>query len=165
MAVQSKSKKEFNAGDAGTVSLGDLTISRIAFGAMQLTGPGVWGPRRDFDEARRVLRRAVELGVNYIDTSGYYGPLITDSLILEALHPYPAGLVIGTKVGAWRGLDKSWFPQLRPEQLRIAVEDDLDRLRLEQLALVHLRFLGSSDVPFEDSLGAMIELQQEGKIR
>src|SRR5262249_25307003 len=110
-------------------------------------------------------RRAVELGVNYIDTSGYYGPLITDSLILEALHPYPAGLVIGTKVGAWRGLDKSWFPQLRPEQLRIAVEDDLVRLRVEQLALVHLRFLESSDVPFEDSLGAMIELQQEGKIR
>ena len=165
MATQSKTKKELNAGQAGTVMLGDLTISRMAFGTMQLPGPGVWGPPHDPEEARRVLRRAVELGVNYLDTSAYYGPLVSDALIVEALYPYPAGLVIGTKVGAWRGLDKSWFPQLRPEQLKIAVEDNLDRLRLKQLALVHLRYLGGSDVPFEDSLGAMIELQQEGKIR
>jgi pyridoxine 4-dehydrogenase len=165
MAVQSKRKKEFKANAAGTVMLGDLTISRMAFGTMQLPGPGVWGPPRNPEEARRVLRRAVELGVNYLDTSGYYGPLVSDALIVEALYPYPADLVIGTKVGAWRGLDKSWFPQLHPEQLRIAVEDDLDRLRLEQLALVHLRFLEGSEVPFEDSLGAMVELQQEGKVR
>jgi aryl-alcohol dehydrogenase-like predicted oxidoreductase len=120
---------------------------------------------RDPQEARRVLQRAIDLGVNYLDTASFYGPLVSDSLIVEALYPYPEGLVIGTKVGAWRGSDKSWIFEARPEQLKVSVEDNLDRLRLEQLSLVHLRYNQPSGVPFEESLGALIELRQAGKIR
>lgn len=165
MTFQNENKKELNARQAGTVTLGDAVISRMAFGTMQLPGPGVWGEPRDPQEARRVLRRAVELGINYLDTASFYGPLVSDRLIVEALYPYPAGLIIGTKVGAWRGSDKSWIHETRPEQLKISVEDNLDRLRLEQLPLVHFRYGEHAGVPFEDSLGAMIELRQAGKIR
>jgi pyridoxine 4-dehydrogenase len=165
MTFPDGNQPELGAGRAGTVKLGDVSIARMGFGTMQLTGPGVWGMPRDPQEARRVLRRAVDLGVNYLDTASFYGPLVTDSLIVEALYPYPAGLIIGTKVGAWRGSDRSWNPETRPEQLKTAVEDNLDRLRLEQLPLVHLRYHGSAGVPFEDSLGAMIEMRQAGKIR
>lgn len=162
---QLSSENNLNASRAGTVTLGDLTINRMAFGTMRLPGPGVWGDPTDPDEARRVLRRAVELGVNYVDTAAYYGPLVSDRLIVEALYPYPAGLVIGTKVGGWRSSDKSWTAELHPQKLRATVEDNLSRLRLEQLALVHLRVMEHSDIPFADSLGALAELQREGKIR
>jgi pyridoxine 4-dehydrogenase len=165
LAAQNEGNKGLNASQAGTVTLGDATINRMAFGTMRLPGPGVWGEPRDPQEARRVLRRAVELGVNYLDTAAYYGPLVSDRLIVEALYPYPAGLIIGTKVGGWRGSDKSWTAEARPQQLKATVEDNLDRLRLEQLHLVHLRCIEHADVPFADSLGAMIELQQEGKVR
>ena len=165
MPFHDESKQELDASQAGTVTLGDVTIARMAFGTMQLPGPGVWGAPRDPQEARRVLRRAAELGVNYLDTASYYGPLVSDRLIVEALYPYPAGLIIGTKVAAWRGSDKSWIPETRPEQLKTSVDDNLDRLRLDQLPLVHLRYAAQAGVPFEDSLGAMIELRQAGKIR
>ncbi len=112
-----------------------------------------------------MLRRAVELGVNYLDTAVYYGPLVSDRLIVEALHPYPPGLIIGTKVGGWCGSDKPWMAEAYPHQLKVTVEDNLHRLRLEQLPLVHFRSIEHADVPFLDSLAAMAELQQEGKIR
>ena len=165
MASQNEVNKELNASQAGVVTLGDATINRMAFGTMRLSGPGVWGEPRDPREALRVLRRAVELGVNYLDTAAYYGPLVSDRLIVEALYPFPAELIIGTKVGGWRGSDKSWTSEARPQQLKATIEDNLDRLRLEQLHLVHLRYTGHADVPFADSLGAMIELRQEGKVR
>src|SRR5579859_1736149 len=113
MTFPNENLKKLDASRAGTVTLGDITISRMAFGAMQLPGPGVWGGPRDPQEARRVLRRAVELGINYLDTASFYGPLVSDQLIVEALYPYPAGLTIGTKVGAWRGSDKSWNAEMR----------------------------------------------------
>ncbi|HET8843273.1 MAG TPA: aldo/keto reductase, partial [Ktedonobacteraceae bacterium] len=162
---QNENQQILNVSLAGTVSLGEAVISRMAFGTMQLPGPGVWGEPRNPHEARRVLRRAVELGINYLDTASFYGPLVSDRLIVEALYPYPAGLVIGTKVGGWRGSDKSWIAETRPEQLKNSVEDNLDRLRLERLPLVHLRYAAQAGVPFEDSLGAMIELSQAGKIQ
>lgn len=159
------SANHLDASVAGTVTLGDLTINRMAFGTMRLPGPEVWGEPANPDEARRVLRRAVALGVNYLDTAAFYGPLVSDRLIVEALYPYPAGLVIGTKVGGWRGSDKRWYAELHPQQLTATVEDNLSRLRLEQLALVHLRVSEHTDIPFEDSLGALVELQRAGKIR
>lgn len=162
---QNENQQILNVSLAGTVSLGEAVISRVAFGTMQLPGPGVWGEPRNPHEARRVLRRAVELGINYLDTASFYGPLVSDRLIVEALYPYPAGLVIGTKVGGWRGSDKSWIAETRPEQLKNSVEDNLGRLRLERLPLVHLRYAAHAGVPFEDSLGAMIELRQAGKIQ
>jgi pyridoxine 4-dehydrogenase len=165
MTVPNASQPDLDARRAGTVILGDAPIARMGFGTMRLPGPGVWGMPRDPQEARRVLRRAVDLGVNYLDTASFYGPLVSDSLIVEALYPYPAGLIIGTKVGAWRGSDKSWVMEARPEQLKTSVEDNLNRLRLEQLSLVHLRYNQPSGVPFEDSLGTLIELRQAGKIR
>jgi len=162
---QFPSAHNLDASQAGVVSLGDLTINRMAFGTMRLPGPNVWGDPANPDEARQVLRRAVALGVNYLDTAAYYGPLVSDRLIVEALYPYPAGLVIGTKVGGWRSSDKSWIAELRPQQLTATVEDSLSRLRLEQLSLVHLRAMAHTDVPFLDSLGALAELQRAGKIR
>jgi aryl-alcohol dehydrogenase-like predicted oxidoreductase len=163
MTFSNEGARQLNAQKAGTVTLGDAIISRMAFGTMQLPGPGVWGEPRDPQEARRVLRRAVELGINYLDTASYYGPHVSDRLIVEALYPYPAGLIIGTKVGGGRGPDKSWIAETRPEQLKTSVDDNLDRLRLEQLPLVHLRYAAHAGVPFEDSLGAMIELRQQGR--
>jgi pyridoxine 4-dehydrogenase len=165
MAFHTEANEKLPASQAGTVRLGDLLINRLAFGTMRLTGPGVWGDPANPEEARRVLRRAVELGVNYLDTAAYYGPLVTDRLIVEALYPYPAQLVIGTKVGGWRSSDKHWTSEAHPKQLKATLEDSLSRLRLEQLQLVHFRFTEESSVPFGDSLGALVEFQQVGKIR
>lgn len=160
-----ETNQDFNVGQAGTVMLGDKAINRMGFGTIRLPGPGSWGYPDDAEEMRLVLRRAVDLGVNYLDTAAYYGPLVSDRLILDALYPYPSDLIIGTKVGGWRGSDRRWTGESHPKQLKGAVEDNLSRLRLEQLHLVHFRYNAHSDVPFVDSLGAMAELQQEGKIR
>jgi pyridoxine 4-dehydrogenase len=160
-----------NAAAAGTSELGgDLEVRRLGYGAMRLPGPGVWGEPKDPDGAKAVLRRAIELGVNLIDTAGFYGPEVADRLIAEALHPYPDNLVIATKVGVKRGPDRSWNPHARPDEIRAEVEGDLRRLKLEQLDLVYLRLgdgrvLADSGVPLADSFGALAELKEEGKIR
>jgi aryl-alcohol dehydrogenase-like predicted oxidoreductase len=148
-----------------TLRLGDLEVARMGFGAMRLPGKGVWGEPDDPERARRVLRRAVELGINFIDTAWYYGPLVANRLIAEALHPYPRDLVIATKLGGKRLADKSWASALRPEELRQGAEEDLRSLRLEQLDLVHLRHIPTAAVPLLESLDALLELQGEGKIR
>lgn len=137
----------------------------MGYGAMRLPGKDVWGEPDDPDRARRVLRRAVELGIRLVDTAWFYGPLVANRLIAEALHPYPRDLVIATKLGGKRLPDKSWAPALRPEELRKGAEEDLRSLRLERLDVVHLRHMASSGVPFLESLDALIELQREGKIR
>jgi len=164
-AQPGETHKDFSARLAGTVMLGDVTIHRMGFGTIRLPGPGSWGYPDDAEEMRRLLRQAVDREVNYLDTAAYYGPLVSDRLIVEALHPYPSGLIIGTKVGGWRGSDRRWTGESHPKQLKGAIEDNLRRLRLEQLHLVHFRYNDHSDAPFVDSLGAMGGLQQEGKIR
>jgi pyridoxine 4-dehydrogenase len=148
-----------------TMRLGDLEVCRLGFGAMQLPGPRVWGEPQDPPRARAVLRRAVELGVQLIDTSWYYGPLVANHLIAETLHPYPSQLVIATKLGGMRNPDTSWGIALRPEQLRDGCETDLRTLRLDRIDLVHLRWTRGADVPFREALDAMVALQAEGKIR
>src|SRR3954452_6684912 len=152
------------ASSPATIRLGDLEVPRLGFGAMQLPGPEVWGEPKDPERARTVLRRVVELGIGLIDTSWYYGPLVANRLIAEALHPYPRGLVIATKLGGKRLPDKSWAPATRPEELRRGCEEDLRTLRLERLDVVHLRYL-PSDVTLMESLDALIALKAEGKIR
>jgi pyridoxine 4-dehydrogenase len=147
------------------VRLGDLEVGRLGFGAMQLPGPMVWGEPRDPERARRVLRRVVELGIELIDTSWYYGPLVANRLIAETLFPYPENLVIASKLGGRRTPDKGWAAALRPEELRAGCEEDLRTLRKERLDVVHLRLIPQSGVSFAESLGAMIELKNEGKIR
>jgi pyridoxine 4-dehydrogenase len=147
-------------------------VHRLGFGAMQLPGPGVFGPPRDHDAAVRVLRRAVELGVNHIDTAQYYGPDVANELIREALHPYPDDLVLVSKVGAAREADGGWIPAQRPEQLRQGVEENLRSLAVECLDVVNLRLMGDEDqvgergpgVPLEEQLAMMVELREEGKI-
>src|SRR6476469_13255 len=124
-----------------TSYLGDKPVNRMGFGAMQLAGPHVFGPPRDRDAARAVLRRAVELGVDHIDTSQYYGPDVVNALIREALHPYPEGLRLVTKVGARRDAKGGWLPALRPDELRAGVEDNLTTLDVARLTLVNLRLL------------------------
>ena len=148
-----------------TVRLGDLEVRRLGYGAMRLPGKEVWGEPDDPDGARKVLRRAVELGVNFIDTAWYYGPLVANRLIFEALHPYPRDLVIATKLGGKRLPDKSWAPAARPEELRRGAEDDLRTLHLERLDGVHLRYMPGSGVPLMESLDALLAMQAEGKIR
>jgi pyridoxine 4-dehydrogenase len=149
----------------GTFTLGgDLTVHRLGFGAMQITGPGIWGPPADRDEAVRVLRRAVELGVDLIDTADSYGPHVSEELIAEALYPYPAGLVIATKGGLVRPGPGEWVPVGRPAYLRQEVEMSLRRLRLDRIDLYQLHRI-DPDTPVEDSLGELRALQQEGKIR
>jgi aryl-alcohol dehydrogenase-like predicted oxidoreductase len=148
-----------------TIRLGDLEVQRLGYGAMRLPGKDVWGEPDDPANARTVLRRAIELGVNFIDTAWFYGPLIANRLIAEALHPYPRDLVIATKLGGARTPDKRWSSAARPEELRRGAEDDLRSLRLERLDVVHLRFMSHSGVPFLESLDALIALQAEGKIR
>jgi aryl-alcohol dehydrogenase-like predicted oxidoreductase len=153
-----------------THSLGPFTVHRVGFGAMQLPGPGVLGPPRDHDEAIAVLRRAVELGVDHIDTAQYYGPDVSNDLIREALHPYPDSLVLVSKVGAVRDDDGAWLPAQRPEQLRAAVEDNLRSLATERLGAVNLRLTvehelpADQQVPLADQLGEMVALREEGKI-
>jgi pyridoxine 4-dehydrogenase len=145
-------------------------VRRIGFGAMQLPGPGVFGPPRDHAEALRVLRRAVELGVNHIDTSQYYGPDVANELIREALHPYPEELLLVSKVGAAREADGGWIPAQRPEQLRRGVEENLHSLDVERVDVVNLRLMGEDageddpDVSLEEQLATMVELREEGKI-
>jgi pyridoxine 4-dehydrogenase len=148
-----------------TLRLGDLEVQRLGFGAMRLPGKDVWGEPDDPARARCVLRRAVELGINFIDTAWFYGPLVANRLIAEALRPYPGDLVIATKLGGKRLPDRSWAPALRPEELRRGAEEDLRTLQLERLDVVHLRYMGSFGVPLMESLDALIALQQEGKIR
>ncbi|HEU4730241.1 MAG TPA: aldo/keto reductase [Kofleriaceae bacterium] len=148
-----------------TLQLGDLEVRRLGFGAMRLPGKDVWGEPDDRAAAHAVLHRAIELGVNLIDTAWYYGPHVANRLIVEALHPYPSDLVIATKLGGRRLPDKSWAPYLRPEQLRAGAEEDLRSLRLEQLPIVHLRWIEQPEVTFSEALDAMIDLQREGKIR
>ncbi len=150
---------------SGTLTLGgDLTVRRLGFGAMRLTGPGIWGEPADPAEARAVLRRAVELGVNLIDTADAYGPYVSERLIAEALYPYPEGLVIATKGGLLRGGPNNWYPDGRPEHLRDALEGSLKRLRLERIDLYQLHRVDPK-VPLEDSVGTLAELRAAGKIR
>ena len=147
-------------------------VHRVGFGAMQLPGPGVFGPPRDRPEALRVLSRAVELGVNHIDTAQYYGPDVANELIHEALHPYPDDLVLVSKVGGAREADGGWIPAQRPEQLRRGVEENLRSLDVERVDVVNLRLMGDEDqvgergpaVPLEEQLAMMVELREEGKI-
>jgi pyridoxine 4-dehydrogenase len=150
---------------AGTITLGgELTVSRLGYGAMQLTGKGIWGPPADRDECVRVLRRAVELGVNFIDTADSYGPYFSEEIIAEALYPYADDLVIGTKGGLLRTGPGVWPPCGRPDYLRQEVEMSLRRLRLERLDLYQLHRI-DEQVPVEDSLGELKLMQDEGKIR
>jgi aryl-alcohol dehydrogenase-like predicted oxidoreductase len=154
-----------NAAAGGTITLGgDLTVNRFGFGAMRITGPGIWGPPADEEAARRLLRRVVELGVNFIDTADSYGPSDSERLIGEALYPYPKGLVIATKGGLTRQGPDRWAPVGRPEYLRQQVELSLRRLRLERIDLYQLHRIDAR-VPVEESLGALLDFQREGKIR
>jgi aryl-alcohol dehydrogenase-like predicted oxidoreductase len=148
-----------------TIRLGDLEVCRLGYGAMRLPGKEVWGEPDDPERARKVLRRAVELGINLIDTAWYYGPLVANRLIVEALHPYPRDLVIATKLGGKRLPNKGWAAAIRPEELRKGAEEDLRTLRLERLDVVHLRYIASGGVPFMESLDALLAMQAEGKIR
>jgi len=148
--------------------LGSRRVNRMGYGAMQLAGPGVFGPPKDMDVARAVLREAIALGVNHIDTSDFYGPYITNQLIREALHPYPDDLVIVTKVGAVRGKDASWIPARTPADLARAVHDNLRNLRLDAIDVVNLRVggvHGPIDEPIEEQFSALAELQRQGLIR
>lgn len=147
-----------------SLRLGDREVRRLGFGAMRLPGPDVWGPPLDANAARKVVQRAVELGVQFIDTSWYYGPHVANPILAEALHPYPADLIIATKLGGKRTPDKGWGPFNRPEELRQGCEHDLRELRLETLDLVHLRVI-PNEVPFLEGLDALIQLRAEGKLR
>ena len=154
-----------NAAVSGTFSLGgDVPIHRLGFGAMRITGPGIWGEPKDRDEAIRVLKRLPDLGVNFIDTADAYGPEVSENLIAEALHPYPAGLVIATKGGFTRQGPNKWTIVGRPEYLRQCVELSLRRLKLDRIDLYQLHRI-DPQVPVEDSLGELKKLQQEGKLR
>ncbi|MDQ6747072.1 MAG: aldo/keto reductase [Candidatus Dormibacteraeota bacterium] len=152
------------AGGAGTVALGDLTVNRLGFGAMRITGDGVWGAPADPEACKRVLRRAVDLGVNFIDTADSYGPEVSEDLIAEALHPYPDGLVIATKAGLTRSGPGKWDSDGRPEHVREAVEGSLRRLRLERIDL-YQSHRPDPAVPYEETIGAFKELQDAGKVR
>ncbi|MDQ1449072.1 MAG: pyridoxine 4-dehydrogenase [Actinomycetota bacterium] len=154
-----------NAAAGGTFTIGgDLPVNRLGFGTMQLPGPGVWGEPRDPGEALRVLRRAVELGVNLIDTADSYGPFVAERLIKEALHPYPADLVIATKAGLTRPGPGQWVPDGRPAYLRERAESSLSNLGLERIDLYQLHRIDPK-VALEDQIGALKDLQDEGKIR
>ncbi len=145
---------------------GGLAVNRVGFGAMQLAGPGVFGPPKDRDVAIAVLRRAVELGIDHIDTSDFYGPWVVNELIAEALHPYSSNLVLATKIGAYRDDKANWLPLNHPAALRSQVHDNLRRLRVEALDLVYLRDMGPQDgIAFADQVGALHELKQQGLIR
>ena len=149
---------------AGTISLGDHTVRRLGYGAMRITGDGIWGPPEDHDGAISVLRRAVELGLNLIDTADSYGPEVSEELIAEALHPYPDDLLIATKGGLTRTGPGEWPPDGRPEHLREACEGSLRRLRLDTIELYQLH-RPDPKVPYAESVGALKDLQKEGKIR
>ena len=153
---------------AGLFELGDRRVKRMGYGAMQLAGPGVFGPPKDHHAAVAVLREAVAMGVDHIDTSDFYGPHVTNQLIREALHPYPDQLVIVTKVGAVRGADGSWNPAYTPAELTNAVHDNLRNLGLDALHVVNLRVgtaRGAGDESIEEQLTTLVELQRQGLIR
>jgi pyridoxine 4-dehydrogenase len=154
---------------SGTFSMGERSVRRMGYGAMQLAGPGVFGPPKDRGAALAVLREAVASGVNHIDTSDYYGPHITNQLIREALHPYRADLVIVTKVGARRGADASWIPAFRPEEVTQQVYDNLRNLGLDAMEVVNLRSIfavhGPAEGSLEAPLTALAELQRKGLVR
>jgi aryl-alcohol dehydrogenase-like predicted oxidoreductase len=153
-----------NAAAVGTIEIADLTVHRMGFGAMRVCGPDIWGPPRDRAGAHAVLRRAFALGCNFFDTADSYGPEVDETLIAEALHPYPRGLVIATKGGLVRPTRHAWDPDGRPEHLRRAVEASLKRLRVERIDLYQLHAPDPA-VPFAESVGALAELQLAGKIR
>jgi pyridoxine 4-dehydrogenase len=156
---------ELHAAQSGTFSIGgDLPVRRLGFGAMRITGDGVWGPPKDHDEAIAVLRRAVELGVTLIDTAESYGPYVSEELIAEALHPYPKDLVIATKVGLDRTGPNQWPVNGRPERMREGLEGSLRRLRLERIDLYQLHRI-DPDVPEEEQFGTLRQFQTEGKVR
>lgn len=152
------------AASAGAVKLGELIVNRMAFGAMRLCGSNVWGPPKNRVNAHRVLRRALELGINFVDTADSYGPEVSETLIAEALHPYPRDLVIGTKGGLLRPSPPRWDVDARPEHLRRALEGSLSRLKLECIDLYQLH-APDPRVPFADSVGALANAQRAGKIR
>jgi len=159
------SKNEVSASQAGTVSLGnEISVHRLGYGAMRLTGPGIWGPPKDRQAALVVLRRAVELGVNFIDTADSYGPYVSEELIAEALFPYSPGLVIATKGGWERPGPNQWTHNATPAHLRKAVEGSLKRLRLDRIEVYQLH-IPDPVVSFDASLETLAELQREGKIR
>jgi aryl-alcohol dehydrogenase-like predicted oxidoreductase len=152
------------AAQSGTFTIGgEFTVRRLGYGAMQLTGPGIWGEPKDPDEAVRVLQRAVELGVNFIDTADSYGPFVSEQLIAKALHPYPDDLVIATKAGLTRSGPGDWRPVGRPEYLRQQCELSLRHLRLDRIPLYQLHRIDAK-VPLADQLGELVKLQDEGKI-
>ena len=142
-----------------------LTVNRLGYGTMRLTGPEIWGEPANRPEALEILKTAVASGVNFLDTADYYGEDVTNRLIAEALFPYSPDLVICTKVGATRRPNKSWVPFNTPENLRTSIENNLRTLRQEQIQLVHLRLMGHGPVPLAEQLGAMFAMQREGKIR
>jgi pyridoxine 4-dehydrogenase len=154
---------------AGTFKLGDRAVKRMGYGAMQLAGRGVFGPPKDHDAALAVLREAVASGVDHIDTSDFYGPHVTNQVIREALHPYPADLVIVTKIGARRSADASWNPAFSPEDLTSAVNDNLRNLGVDALDVVNLRFMfdvhGPAEGPIEGPLMTLAKLQRQGLVR
>jgi pyridoxine 4-dehydrogenase len=158
-----------NIEQSATFTLGDRVVKRIGYGAMQLAGPGVFGPPKDYDAALKVLRAAIESGVNHIDTSDFYGPHVTNRLIREAIAPYPDDLTIVTKIGARRGDDASWLPAFSAEELTQAVHDNLENLGLEVLDVVNLRLMfgvhGPAEGSLEAPLTALAELQRQGLVR
>lgn len=148
----------------GANTANPLTARKPGYGTMRLTGEGFWGEPKDRDGAVKLLRKAAELGVNFFDTADFYGPGVTNRLLVEALYPYADDIIIATKVGAKRGEDKSWNPFARPEDLRSSVENNLTELKVERLTLVHFGKRATSDGEYEDSLATMLDLQAEGKI-
>ncbi|HKP37190.1 MAG TPA: aldo/keto reductase family oxidoreductase [Pyrinomonadaceae bacterium] len=159
--------KQTKLGGTFTLPGTSFSLYRMGYGAMQLAGPGVWGPPKDLDGAVAVLREAVAAGVNHIDTSDFYGPHVTNQIIKKALHPYPDGLIIVTKVGARRGQDKSWSPALSRQELIDAVKDNLRNLGVERLAVVNLRvggITGPSEGSIEEPLSVLVELKDQGLI-
>ena len=157
-------------GNSATFSLGSRQVKRLGYGAMQLAGPGVFGPPRDRHVALTVLREAISLGVNHIDTSDFYGPHVTNQIIREALHPYPDDLSIVTKIGARRGEDASWLPAFSPAELKQAVHDNLRNLGLDVLDVVNLRVMfgdghGPHEGSIEESFSVLAELQQQGLVK
>src|SRR6266481_259161 len=156
-------------GGSFTLGKSSLTVNRMGYGAMQLAGPGVWGPPKDPDGAVALLREAVAAGVNHIDTSDYYGPHVTNQIIRKALHPYPAGLVIVTKLGARRPPDQSWQPAISPQELTAGVHDNLRNLGLDALNIVNYRVMGSDHGPKEGSIAehvtVLVDLRRKGLIR
>jgi|SRR6185503_9401834 len=155
--------------NAGTITIAansghPITVNRLGYGTMRLTGDGIYGEPPNRPEALLILKRAVEKGVNFFDTADYYGEDVTNRLIAEALYPYPDDLVICTKVGGARKPDKSWIPFNRPENLRSSIENNLRTLKIDQVTLVHFRAIAGAGAPFEESMEAMFKMQQEGKI-